>query len=158
SAVQVEPKVMQVLLRLAERSGDVVTKEQLLAQVWEGVYVTEDVLVRAVGELRKLFEDDPGQPKVIETIRKRGYRLIAPVLYDLPAPAPLEEAAPVAAPPAVRRRRATSWGLALAVATLALAGVLVRSRARPPGDARFSPITSLVGNEYDPALSPDGTR
>src|SRR6185436_15691563 len=77
--VQVEPKIMQVLVALSERPGDVVTREELMARVWAGVFVTDDVLNRAVRELRRLFDDGTEQPGVIETIRKRGYRLIAPI-------------------------------------------------------------------------------
>src|SRR5215470_2859177 len=77
--VQVEPKIMHVLVTLAERPGEVVTREELMSRVWSGVFVTDDVLHRAVRELRRLFDDDSEQPKVIETIRKRGYRLIATV-------------------------------------------------------------------------------
>ena len=77
--VQVEPKIMQVLVALAERPGEVVTREELMARVWAGVFVTDDVLNRAVRELRRLFDDGTNEPGVIETIRKRGYRLTTPV-------------------------------------------------------------------------------
>jgi DNA-binding winged helix-turn-helix (wHTH) protein len=70
--VQLEPKIMRVLLRLAERPGEVVTKERLFQDVWEGNFVTEDVLTRAIGELRRVFDDDAASPSVIETIRKTG--------------------------------------------------------------------------------------
>ena len=76
TTLQLEPKIMQVLLALAEKPGEVVTRERLFRDVWEGAYVTEDVLTRAVGELRRVFEDDPSRPQVIETIRKTGYRLL----------------------------------------------------------------------------------
>jgi Tol biopolymer transport system component/DNA-binding winged helix-turn-helix (wHTH) protein len=147
TTLQVEPKVMRVLVCLAARPAEVVTKEELLEAVWDGVFVTEDVLVRAVRELRKLFGDDSETPRVIETIRKRGYRLIAPI--------------GVAARPAVareegRRRFALAVG---ALAAVAVAAVMVaRPRAVSRAPTRFVPVTTMVGNEYDPALSPDGTR
>ena len=72
--VQVEPKIMQVLVALADRPGEVVTRDDLMARVWPGVFVTDDVIHRAIRELRRLFGDDAEQPSVIETIRKRGYR------------------------------------------------------------------------------------
>src|SRR4051812_2419194 len=74
--VQVEPKIMHVLTTLAERPQEVVSREQLMQRVWSGVFVTDDVLHRAIRELRRLFDDDAESPRVIETIRKRGYRLI----------------------------------------------------------------------------------
>src|SRR5262245_21104984 len=79
ATVQVEPKIMQVLAALAASPGQVVTRDELMERVWSGVFVTDDALHRAIRELRRLFDDDADAPKVIETIRKRGYRLIAPV-------------------------------------------------------------------------------
>jgi len=77
--VQVQPKIMDVLVCLAGRPGEVVTREELLRTVWAGTHVTEHVLARAISELRKVFDDSPQRPRVIETIPKVGYRLIAPV-------------------------------------------------------------------------------
>ena len=76
---RLEPKVMQVLVCLAERAGQVVSKDRLFQAAWADTAVTDDVLTRAISELRRLFDDDPKQPWVIETIPKGGYRLIAPV-------------------------------------------------------------------------------
>ena len=76
---RVEPKVMQVLVCLAEHAGDVVEKERLIRAVWPDTFVTDDVLTRAVAELRRAFDDDARKPRFIETIPKRGYRLIASV-------------------------------------------------------------------------------
>ncbi|HEX7174892.1 MAG TPA: winged helix-turn-helix domain-containing protein, partial [Pyrinomonadaceae bacterium] len=77
--VQVQPKIMDVLVRLAERPGEVVTREELFSTVWAGTHVTEHVLARAISELRKVFDDSAQKPRVIETIPKVGYRLIASV-------------------------------------------------------------------------------
>jgi len=54
---RLEPKIMGVLLALAARPGEVVSKDELLKTVWNGTFVTEHVLTRAIGELRKLFAD-----------------------------------------------------------------------------------------------------
>lgn len=77
--VQLEPKVMDVLLCLAERPEKTVTKEQFKEKVWSDTVVTDDVLSRCISRLRKVFDDDSHDPTYIETIRKTGYRLIAPV-------------------------------------------------------------------------------
>lgn len=76
---QVEPKLMQVLECLAAHPGQVVTRRQLLDTVWADAVVTEQVLSRAISELRKVFDDDSRTPRVIETIAKSGYRLLLPV-------------------------------------------------------------------------------
>jgi len=77
--VSVEPRVMAVLCYLAQHAGRVVTRDELLDAVWADLVVNEDALTRAVSELRKLFDDDPRAPEVVQTVRGRGYRLIAPV-------------------------------------------------------------------------------
>ena len=71
--------MMQVLLCLAQRSGEVVSKEQLVREVWRDTFVTDDVLIRCVSELRKAFGDSAAKPAFIETIPKKGYRLLVPV-------------------------------------------------------------------------------
>jgi DNA-binding winged helix-turn-helix (wHTH) protein len=79
TVVRVEPKVMDVLVKLAERPGRVVPKEELVHAVWGREYLAQSVLTRAVAELRRLLQDDAHAPRYIETIPKRGYRLIASV-------------------------------------------------------------------------------
>src|SRR5579864_9209482 len=79
AAVQVEPKVMEVLVCLARRAGRVVTKDELVREVWEGRFVSDDVVWRSVRELRRALGDEARAPRFIETIPKRGYRLLVPV-------------------------------------------------------------------------------
>ena len=62
-------------------------KETLLDMVWARKFVSETVLTRAIFELREAFGDDAAEPRVIETIPKRGYRLIAPVVRTTTRPA-----------------------------------------------------------------------
>jgi DNA-binding winged helix-turn-helix (wHTH) protein/TolB-like protein len=76
-----EPKIMHVLLCLAEHPGEVVSKEKLIQSVWLNTFVTDDVLTRAIAELRKAFGDDAREPRYIQTIPRTGYRLIAPVVH-----------------------------------------------------------------------------
>ena len=75
--VRLEPKTMDVLVALAGRAGEVVGREELLSAVWPGVVVTDEVLTQVVIKLRKALGDTARQPEYIETIPKRGYRLIA---------------------------------------------------------------------------------
>lgn len=74
-----EPKVMQVLVQLASHPNQVLSKEKLLDAVWHDTFVGDDVLVRCISEIRYVFGDDPRSSRVIQTIPKGGYRLIAPV-------------------------------------------------------------------------------
>ncbi len=81
ATIHLEPKVMEVLVCLAQHPGEPVPKERLLQTVWLDTFVTDDVLTRSISELRRAFEDDARESKVIQTIPKRGYRLVAPVTF-----------------------------------------------------------------------------
>jgi TolB-like protein len=70
---------MEVLVCLAEHAGEPVGKEELLQNVWPDTFVGDDVLKGSIAELRRVFEDDAKDPHFIQTIAKRGYRLIVPV-------------------------------------------------------------------------------
>lgn len=75
--VQLEPKLMDVLVFLAENHGRVVSKIEITDAVWPDVFITESVITRSIAGLRRAFGDDVKSPSFIETISKRGYRLIA---------------------------------------------------------------------------------
>jgi len=81
---QVEPRVMQVLLCLADSDGEVVSRHALMDMVWTDTIVGEEVLTRAVSELRRIFRDKARSPRYIETIRNHGYRLLVPVVPEAP--------------------------------------------------------------------------
>ncbi len=74
-----EPKVMDVFVCLAERANELVTRNQLLDVAWSGNTAFDEQLTRVVGDLRRALQDDPGDPKYIETVPKRGYRLIGQI-------------------------------------------------------------------------------
>ena len=78
--VKLEPKAMAALIYLANRPGQVVSREALLSAVWPGVVVGDDSLTQVVIKLRKALGDAPEDPAYIQTISKGGYRLVAPVL------------------------------------------------------------------------------
>ena len=80
--VQLEPKIMEVLVFLAENQGKTLKKEQFFNLVWADVNVTEHVLARAISELRRVLKDNPQNPRFIQTIPKIGYRLIMPVSIE----------------------------------------------------------------------------
>jgi DNA-binding winged helix-turn-helix (wHTH) protein len=77
--IALTPKAFHTLCYLVERSGELVTKGELLERVWPHVVVEEAILARNVADLRKALGDDPNAPRYIETLPKRGYRFIAKV-------------------------------------------------------------------------------
>jgi len=72
--IQVEPKVIEVLVCLADYPGEVLSKEQIIQTVWPDTYVSEEVLRYSISELRKAFKDDAKNPRIIQTIARRGYQ------------------------------------------------------------------------------------
>jgi len=84
STRRLQPRAMAVLQRLAQSAGELVSKQQLLDEVWEGAYVGDDVISRCVADIRRAMDDDARRPTIIETMPRRGYRLIAPVERSAP--------------------------------------------------------------------------
>ncbi len=76
---RVEPKAMRVLVYLAERAGEDLSRDEILRAVCDGSSVQAEVLTNAIWELRKVFGDDAREPDFIQTVSRKGYRLVAPV-------------------------------------------------------------------------------
>lgn len=88
-SVSVEPRAMQVLVCLALYAPEVVSKQRLMREVWgEEIFVSDEVMTHAVWELRKAFGDEAKSPRYIQTLAKKGYRLVAKV-SRCPIPEPL---------------------------------------------------------------------
>jgi adenylate cyclase len=160
--VRLEPKVMELLLYLAARPGQTLARETLLEALWPDTAVVEESLTRCVSQLRRAFEDDPVRPTFIQTIPKRGYRLIAPVSNELPESKPAVEP-PVTVPvpltlaatrdePAKPRRLRVRGALAAGIAlVIGLAGGGERSATELPRIA-ILPFKNL-GSPADELLS-----
>jgi serine/threonine protein kinase/Tol biopolymer transport system component len=153
---RIEPKAMEVLLCMARHPGAFVPREALLHEVWGDTLVTDSVLTRCIADLRKVFDDDVEEPRVIETIANQGYRLVASVR-------------PAARIAATVPRRPGWWAIA-AVATLgvlAAVGVWLWASRSPGTPAAVTRLAANLGNEILAtdlpglnrvlAISPDGS-
>ncbi|MEK6398254.1 MAG: winged helix-turn-helix domain-containing protein, partial [Terriglobus sp.] len=172
-----EPKVMKVLLALAEHPNHVVSKEDLIAAVWPGTFVGDDVLTRCISVLRRVTKDDASQPHFIQTVPKVGYRLLAPI-RDLPSEPQdvLKEEVDVSAsesehfetsssslpelgsPPAERRY---PFAVSVAALVVLVIGAILVWRFVWTGTSRETvlktlPFTSRDGEQLQPVFSPDG--
>jgi DNA-binding winged helix-turn-helix (wHTH) protein len=104
-SVRLEPRVTAVLAELARHHGRVVSRQELLDAIWPDVVVTEHTLNRCIYRLRRALDGVAGNgdgagPELIETLPKRGYRLLADV-GNAPAPDTPMPIEPIAAPPAM---------------------------------------------------------
>jgi TolB-like protein/DNA-binding winged helix-turn-helix (wHTH) protein/Flp pilus assembly protein TadD len=142
---KLETKMMAVLAYLADRRGEVVTRDALQHAIWNGRFVSYDVLTVCMNKLRKTLGDDPRQPRYIETIAKKGYRLIAEVT-PLAPPAPVACAAPLAAAAPAKSGARRVW-----TATAVLAGVAVLAVVH--FTARAPQVEPLADEARLPALA-----
>jgi TolB-like protein/DNA-binding winged helix-turn-helix (wHTH) protein/Tfp pilus assembly protein PilF len=153
---RIEPKAMTVLVCLAQQAGQVVSREALEEQAWAGVVVGYDSLASAIIKLRKALGDNAKNPAYIETVPKRGYRLVCPARAVTPGTS--ETAGQVVATPASLQetpaapRTAIPFGyLSLAFLLLAalLAGLylVTGENEKPPqhdGPASEKPVIAVL--------------
>jgi TolB-like protein/DNA-binding winged helix-turn-helix (wHTH) protein len=159
--VPIAPKAFDVLAYLVEHAGRVVTQDELLEALWSETYVNSEVLRKYILEIRKALGDRPDKPEFVETLPKRGYRFIAPVVDestveppDLPTSPAIEERAAeeTVGPPAVRSEQESSpseprWKFAiiLVLAVVAAAAVFGYFRvARQRASAASRNNTSIA--------------
>jgi DNA-binding winged helix-turn-helix (wHTH) protein/Tol biopolymer transport system component len=174
--VAIEPKAFRVLLYLLHHAGHLVTKNELLDAVWGETAVTESSLTRAIALLRRVLEDDPHQPRFIETVSTAGYRFICPVASDedvaavsttkesiaageFTEAANLKTAAAPAAAVAGRTAKKARWAWVggLAVAILLAGGYWYLSRPLPP--PRITSYTQITQDGRSKTLGgTDGSR
>ena len=142
-----EPKVFAVLMALAERDGNLVTRDDLVNEVWDGRPTSDEPINRCLSRLRSHLDDRERPHRYIETLQRRGYRLVQPVELEV------EKAAADAATggPSLR-----IWKIVAGVMALGFL-LTVALMMRPPGpDAgvrsiAILPIENLsgeAGNDY----------
>ncbi len=147
--VRPEPKVFEVLLVLASRDGNLVTRDELVEEVWDGRATSDEPINRCLSQLRGHLDDRARPHRYIETLQRRGYRLMRTVVVHPPA-----GAGPVA--DASSRRPGAGILVGLAVAIVAVGGVLglllfATDEGGPPRSVAVLPIDNLSGdpdNQY----------
>jgi TolB-like protein/DNA-binding winged helix-turn-helix (wHTH) protein len=148
--LRLQGQPLQVLSALLKRAGDVVTLEELRAEIWAAdTFVDFDhSLHNAIARLREVLGDSAERPRYIETLPRRGYRFIAPVrVGDLPAPSGAADSAPPADLPGhlrVTKSHAVLLTTVLAVLVLSIALWLARTAGAPASAApRLNSIAVL---------------
>jgi TolB-like protein/DNA-binding winged helix-turn-helix (wHTH) protein/Flp pilus assembly protein TadD len=93
--VPIAPKAFDVLAYLVEHAGRLVTQDEILEALWSETYVNPEVLRKYILEIRRALGDRPDKPEFVETLPKRGYRFIAPVVDESTVEPPDPPTAPV---------------------------------------------------------------
>ena len=156
----------EILIRLVETPGEIVSREQLVDRVWgKNVFLdTDNSINGAIRKLRRVLRDDAEQPRFIQTITGRGYRFIAPVevvsleieAASLPSNAAATTRAAVPPPPAPRNWLKLLLLVAAAITLAAVAAIVFRSRPTPVSTSPrrmlavlpFENLTGDPGQEY----------
>jgi Tol biopolymer transport system component/DNA-binding winged helix-turn-helix (wHTH) protein len=177
TVVRLQYRPLRVLAVLLENSGEVVTRDEIRQQVWQDADIQDfdNSLRVAVAKLRQALEDDPDNPRYIETLPRRGYRWLYPVSYTDAAPVVVEPTlpsrdpfpsfpTPVETSPELLSRSRTRPG-SLLIRSILFTLLLwtaafatwryLRPRPELP-DPKLSPLTTYPGLETTPCLSPDG--
>lgn len=135
---RIEPRAAKALEVLCDANGELVTQEQFVDRVWDGRALSENSVSVVIGQLRRALDDDPREPKILETIPKRGYRLRTST--------PSDQASP-------KGRATRPWAL-IGALVLAVAGawaftalrsepqliVEVRDVTNDTGDSKYAPL------------------
>ncbi len=140
-----EPKVMEVLLYLAERQGQVVRRDDLINDVWHGTIVSDEVLSRAISLLRTSLGDDRMTPSYIQTLPKVGYRLLMEV-------APLAVAGPEQTPEpglSLKISRVSKPLLAIVAAIIIILTIVFWSTSETKIDPRSPAAFATISEWFD---------
>lgn len=172
AAIRLEPKAMDVLCFLAERAQQTVSREELLEHAWRGRVVDEGALTRVIRALRRALRDDARSPTYIETVTKRGYRLLLQPEPDVSQSSALEAASTIIAPPtapstsepsvetaspehragfSLRRTPVPIWTVAMGVVVIASLAVLRADHGANDGEA----LLGNAGNAASESVIPN---
>jgi TolB-like protein/DNA-binding winged helix-turn-helix (wHTH) protein len=160
-----EPRVMQVLVALAQAAGTTVTRDELIRRCWDGRIVSDHAINRTVSRLRAVAQRDAGASFTIETRAGVGYRLFPAVAPPPKAPSPLSAMSSVAAPMAVAEapapKRAKRWVVAavLLVVAAVVTALLIGNSMPQPAVQRLAVLPLLdTSSARQPWLSASVTE
>jgi TolB-like protein/DNA-binding winged helix-turn-helix (wHTH) protein/Tfp pilus assembly protein PilF len=151
------PKALDTLLVLVERNGHVLEKDEILKHVWPDTFVEEGTLAQNISTLRKALGEDSHGHTYIETVPRRGYRFVAPVMVETEKTS--DDAMPMAtsSSSADSRFRTGTWALA-ALVLLGVVGYFwhghLTHSARPPTNrvalvvVPFENLSGAVDQQY----------
>jgi len=152
--VQITHKSMEVLCLLYEMSGEVVGRQYLLQKVWPGTVVNEESLTRVISDLRRALGDNRSSLRYIETIPKRGYRLVAH-----------EDAKPEPVVDIPEKKNPRRWWLPAGVLLVVLVWGIVSLTSNhddvpppPMANLEILPLTSDLGHDAFPCFNASGTK
>jgi DNA-binding winged helix-turn-helix (wHTH) protein len=138
-----EPRVFGVLIALAKRNGDLVTRDELVDELWDGRPTSDEPINRCMSQLRGHLGDKSRPHEYVETLTRRGYRLLKPVKLLHPEQAGVETDSQAEAP-------SSRWK-AISAAVIVAAVAWFAWTQIPPGDFRSIGVVPFENASLDPA-------
>jgi Tol biopolymer transport system component/DNA-binding winged helix-turn-helix (wHTH) protein len=154
--LEMKPKVFDTLLYMVSNPGRLLTKEELMKNIWPDRFVSEANLMQNMSVLRRLLGESDTDTKYIGTFQGRGYQFLVQVEDEVPA-REIAATQPAQTPAGRLFRILLLTALFVVLASMAFFGL----RSRVPATATIlprTPLTRLPGSEYQPAISRDGTK
>ena len=148
-SVRVEPKTMALLVYLSTRPGEVVSADEIIAEVWGGRPMGDNPVYKSMAKLRKALGDESGEPRYIATVSKKGYRLIAAIT---------DAGSGAVSTATTGTRRGFAVIAAVAGFLLALLVAIFYSPEPGPVSVTVTLATDLPGSSRAPSWGPDGER
>ncbi len=147
-----EPKVFAVLMALAKAGTNLVSKDELVDEAWDGRPTADEAIARCISQLRGHLDDRQVPHVYIETLQRRGYRLNQEVVLHKPAITEPEVVAPIAPGPGLRLWKTAA--AILAIGFIAIIATTITDRSVPPPlrSIAVMPFQNLSGNESDEYL------
>ena len=159
-SLKLERKPMELLILLATRNGQLVTRTEIAERLWgTEVFVdTEHGINTAIRKIRHALGDDSESPRFVQTVTGKGYRFSAPISPPQQLPPPLAAPIPPATLPRRSKRELIAWSIVATVCSIfVIVGVVAfRSRPHPPAEVHYTQLTDFTDSAVSPALSPDG--
>jgi eukaryotic-like serine/threonine-protein kinase len=164
---QMEPRAMEVLVVLCQRAGKIVSADELLLECWRTDVYGDNPVHKTLTQLRRILGDTATSPIYIETLRKRGYRTVAPVRYDPRSTAnvrPWGDSSPFRGLHAFDEQHAQVFfgrddatrRLVAAVTAQVEAGLALQLVLGPSGSGKSSLVRAGLFPALAPACRPDG--
>ncbi|WP_339721973.1 winged helix-turn-helix domain-containing protein [uncultured Paraglaciecola sp.] len=166
--LQLEPMVVELLAYFCRHTNQIVSRDQLIEEVWQGRVITDNAVTKVINKLRKNLNDDPRKPRFIATLPKKGYKFIAAateLLEENTATLANHETSQISATkpsaqisPLSKEKLPIIWPLIVFGLMVLVVWLLVLFQ----NDKAHSPITQVkaltrsAGNEAWPQVSPDG--
>jgi DNA-binding winged helix-turn-helix (wHTH) protein/Tol biopolymer transport system component len=166
--LQLEPMVVELLAYFCRHTDQIISREQLIDQVWRGRLITDNAVTKVINKLRKNLKDDPRKPRFIATFPKKGYKFIACVsevatdnIKDLTndVASQVSPAAPHGQTPSIPKEKSPITRSLFVLLVLIL---IILGAASFQHDKNQQPVTQVkaltrsAGNESWPQVSPSG--